>query len=88
VGVDFRDGCTVSFRRWGEAQNPSERAVELIRTLRDLGVGPPTIARVLARELTVAEVAHAQADALEATVRTLRLRQAGLLSVLPDTLGV
>jgi len=52
--------------------------LELIRTLRELGIGLPTIARVLARELTVAEVARAQADALEATVRTLRLRQAVL----------
>jgi DNA-binding transcriptional MerR regulator len=55
--------------------------LELIRTLRDLGIGLPTIARVLARELTVAEVARAQADALEATVRTLRLRQAVLRAV-------
>jgi DNA-binding transcriptional MerR regulator len=55
--------------------------LELIRTLRELGIGLPTIARVLARELTVAEVASAQADALEATVRTLRLRQAVLRAV-------
>jgi DNA-binding transcriptional MerR regulator len=55
--------------------------LELIRTLRELGIGLPTIARVLARELTVAEVARAQADALEATVRTLRLRQAVLRAV-------
>ena len=55
--------------------------LELIRTLRDLGVDLPTIAKVLARELTVAEVARAQADALEATVRTLRLRQAVLRAV-------
>lgn len=55
--------------------------LELIRTLRELGIGLPTIARVLARELTVAEVAHAQADALEATVRALRLRQAVLRAV-------
>jgi DNA-binding transcriptional MerR regulator len=55
--------------------------LELIRTLRELGVDLPTIARVLARELTVAEVARAQADALEATVRALRLRQAVLRAV-------
>jgi DNA-binding transcriptional MerR regulator len=55
--------------------------LELIRTLRDLGVDLPTIARVLARELTVAEVARAQADALEATVKALRLRQAVLRAV-------
>jgi DNA-binding transcriptional MerR regulator len=55
--------------------------LELIRTLRELGIDLPTIARVLARELTVAEVARAHADALEATVRTLRLRQAVLRAV-------
>jgi len=55
--------------------------LELIRTLRDLGVDLPTIAKVLARELTVAEVARAQADALEATVKALRLRQAVLRAV-------
>lgn len=55
--------------------------LELIRTLRDLGVDLPTIAKVLARELTVAEVARTQADALEATVKALRLRQAVLRAV-------
>jgi DNA-binding transcriptional MerR regulator len=52
--------------------------LELIRTLRELGIDLPTIARVLGRELTVAEVAAAHADALEATVRMLRVRQAVL----------
>jgi DNA-binding transcriptional MerR regulator len=55
--------------------------LELIRTLRELGVDLPTIARVLAREMSVAEVARMHADALEATVRTLRLRQAVLRAV-------
>jgi len=55
--------------------------LELIRTLRELGVDLPTIARVLAKELTVAEVARVHADALEATVRALRLRQAVLRAV-------
>ena len=55
--------------------------LELIRTLRELGIDLPTIARVLARELSVAEVARTQADALEATVRVLRLRQAVLRAV-------
>jgi DNA-binding transcriptional MerR regulator len=55
--------------------------LELIRTLRDLGIDLPTVARVLAHELSVAEVARVQADALEATVRVLRLRQAVLRAV-------
>lgn len=52
--------------------------LELIRTLRDLGVDLPTVARVLARKVTVAEVARAHAEALEATVKVIRLRQAVL----------
>lgn len=55
--------------------------LELIRSLRELGVDLPTIARVLGRELTVTQAAHAQAEALEATVRLLRLRQAVLRAV-------
>ena len=55
--------------------------LELIRTLRDLGIDLPTVARVLARETTVAEVARAHADALEATVRVIRIRQAVLRAV-------
>jgi DNA-binding transcriptional MerR regulator len=55
--------------------------LELIRTLRELGVDLPTIAKVLGRELTVAQVARAHAEALEATVRMLRLRQAVLRAV-------
>ena len=55
--------------------------LELVRTLRDLDIDLPTIARVLAREVTVAEVARSHADALEATIRVLRLRQAVLRAV-------
>ncbi|MBS2963992.1 MerR family transcriptional regulator [Actinocrinis puniceicyclus] len=55
--------------------------LELVRTLRDLDIDLPTIAKVLAREVSVAEVARAHAQALEATVRVLRLRQAVLRAV-------
>ena len=55
--------------------------LELIRTLRELGIGLPTVARVLAREISVADVARTHADALEATVKVLRLRQAVLRAV-------
>jgi DNA-binding transcriptional MerR regulator len=55
--------------------------LDLVRTLRDLDIDLPTIARVLAREVTVAEVARAHADALEATLRVIRLRQAVLRAV-------
>lgn len=55
--------------------------LELVRTLRDLDIDLPTIARVLAKEVSVAEVARAHADALDATVKVLRLRQAVLRAV-------
>jgi DNA-binding transcriptional MerR regulator len=43
--------------------------VELVRTLRELGVDLPTIKRVLDRELSVAGVARAHAAALDAQIR-------------------
>ncbi|RLV04643.1 hypothetical protein CTZ27_10820 [Streptomyces griseocarneus] len=53
----------------------------LVRTLRDLDVPLATVQRVLRREVGVAEVAAAQAEALELHIRTLRLRQAVLRAV-------
>lgn len=55
--------------------------LELVRTLRELDIDLPTVAKVLAQEVTVAEVARTHAEALEATVRTIRLRQAVLRAV-------
>jgi DNA-binding transcriptional MerR regulator len=51
---------------------------ELVRTLRELGIDLPAIRRVLARELTVADVAAAHAAALETQIRVLRVRRAVL----------
>jgi len=53
----------------------------LVRTLRDLGIGLAAITRVLAREVSVAEVASAHADALDLQIRTLRLHRAVLRAV-------
>ncbi len=53
----------------------------LVRTLRDLGIGLAVIQRVLAREVSVAEVADAHADALDLQIRTLRLHRAVLRTV-------
>jgi DNA-binding transcriptional MerR regulator len=47
--------------------------VALVRTLRELGVDLPTIRRVLARELSLMDVAAAHAAALDAQIRVLRL---------------
>ncbi|MER7891576.1 MerR family transcriptional regulator [Micromonospora sp. NPDC094482] len=55
--------------------------LDLVRTLRDLGVDLPTISRVLDRETSLAEVAAAHADALAVQIRTLRLRRAVLTAV-------
>ncbi|MFJ4990317.1 MerR family transcriptional regulator [Streptomyces sp. NPDC088732] len=53
----------------------------LVRTLRDLGIDLAAIHRILRREITVAEVAAAHAEALEVQIRTLRMRQAVLRTV-------
>ncbi|MFF9060184.1 MerR family transcriptional regulator [Streptomyces sp. NPDC014882] len=52
--------------------------LEFLRTLRELGVDLATIRRVLDRELSVAEVAAAQADALDVQIRVLQLRRSVL----------
>ncbi|MEU6426471.1 MerR family transcriptional regulator [Microbispora sp. NPDC046973] len=50
--------------------------LDLVRTLRDLGVDLPTIRRVLDRETTLTQVAAAHAEALATQIRVLRLRRA------------
>ena len=52
--------------------------VELVRTLRELGIDLPTIKRVLDRELSVTALARAHAAALDAQIRVLRLQRAVL----------
>ncbi|MDT0267321.1 MerR family transcriptional regulator [Streptomyces sp. DSM 44915] len=55
--------------------------LDLVRTLRDLGLDLPTIRKVADRELSLSEVAAAHADALAAQIRVLRLRRAVLMAV-------
>jgi DNA-binding transcriptional MerR regulator len=55
--------------------------LDLVRTLRDLGVDLATIQRVLEREVSIAEVATAHAEAVDVQIRTLRLRRAVLRAV-------
>ncbi|MGC5311159.1 MerR family transcriptional regulator [Micromonospora zamorensis] len=52
--------------------------LELVRTLRELGVDLATIRRVVNREVSLPEVAAAHAEALAVQIRVLRLRQAVL----------
>jgi DNA-binding transcriptional MerR regulator len=55
--------------------------LELVVTLRQLGIGLETIRAVLDRRTTVAEVAALHARALEAEIRDLKLRRAVLVSI-------
>ncbi|MFD4474778.1 MerR family transcriptional regulator [Streptomyces sp. NPDC058471] len=55
--------------------------LDLVRTLRELGLDLPTIRKVVDREVSLPEVAAAHADALEVQIRVLRLRRAVLTAV-------
>lgn len=55
--------------------------LELIRTLRELGVGLAAVQRLLARHTTVRDVAETHVAALDAAIRTLRLHRAVLRTV-------
>jgi DNA-binding transcriptional MerR regulator len=59
--------------------------LRLVRTLRELGVGLDEIRAVLARESSVAEVAAAHATAIDAQIKTLRLRRAVLSAIAAHT---
>src|SRR6202167_1525794 len=52
--------------------------LDLVRTLRDLGLDLPTIRKVVNRELPLPAVAAAHAEALDVQIRILRLRRAVL----------
>ena len=55
--------------------------LDLVRTLRELGLDLDTVQRILRRQATVAEVAAEHVRALDAEIRTLQLRRAVLRSV-------
>ncbi|GAB3392761.1 MerR family transcriptional regulator [Amycolatopsis echigonensis] len=56
--------------------------LELVRTLRELGIGLPDVSRALARETTMRDLATSHVDALDEQIRRLRLRRAVLRAVL------
>jgi DNA-binding transcriptional MerR regulator len=62
--------------------------LELVVTLRQLGVGLDTIRAVLEKRTTVAEVAGLHARALETEIRGLKLRRAVLVSIANQRLDV
>jgi DNA-binding transcriptional MerR regulator len=55
--------------------------LDLVRTLRELGLGLDLVHAVLDRQATVAEVADVHVRALDAEIRSLRLRRAVLRTV-------
>ncbi|MEV7010346.1 MerR family transcriptional regulator [Streptosporangium sp. NPDC051022] len=55
--------------------------LDLLRTLRELGFGLDVVREVLCRTTTVAQVAETHVSALDAEIRTLRLRRAVLRTV-------
>jgi len=69
---------TAGHRRYDDA---ARTRLDLIRTLRDLGVDLATIRRVVDGEATVADVAARHAEALEVQIRMLRVRHAVLTAV-------
>ncbi|MER7919823.1 MULTISPECIES: MerR family transcriptional regulator [unclassified Streptomyces] len=60
---------------------PSVARLELIRTLRELGLGLDDVRHVLAGERTVAQVAATHVAALDARIRSLKVTRAVLSSV-------
>lgn len=54
---------------------------DLVRTLRELGIGLEDVRKILARQATVAEVAEVHARALDAEIRALKLRRAVLRTI-------
>lgn len=81
-GSDLRQGSTGPapdcYRLYDTG---SQARTELVRTLRELGLDLNTIRRILDRRTTVADVARTHVEALDAEIRTLRLRRAVLWSV-------
>jgi DNA-binding transcriptional MerR regulator len=66
------------YRRYDEA---GLARIELVRTLRELGLDIATIRRVLERRAGLAEVAGAHADAIDLHIRRLTLRRSLLRAI-------
>jgi DNA-binding transcriptional MerR regulator len=72
------DRSPAGYRRYDHA---AVARLELVRSLRELGLDLGTIRRVLDREVALSEVAAAHAEALAVQIRALRLRRAILTAV-------
>jgi DNA-binding transcriptional MerR regulator len=78
AGVVTPAGRTASGRRLYDA--PALARLELVATLRELGLGLAEVREVAEKEITLAEVAALHVDALDAQIRLLRMRR-GVLAV-------
>jgi DNA-binding transcriptional MerR regulator len=67
------DRSPAGYRRYDLA---AVARLDLVRTLRELGLDLTTIRRILDREIVLSDVATAHAEALTIQIRTLRLRRA------------
>ncbi|GAA1934230.1 MerR family transcriptional regulator [Streptantibioticus ferralitis] len=72
------DRSPAGYRRYGI---DAVAQLDLVRTLRDLGLDLPTIRKVVDQEISLPEVAAAHAEALSVQIRMLRLRRAVLTAV-------
>ena len=72
------DRSPAGYRRYGV---DAVARLDLVRTLRELGLDLPTIRKVVDREISLPQVAAAHAEALAVQIRTLRLRRAVLTAV-------
>jgi DNA-binding transcriptional MerR regulator len=73
--IPATDRTAAGYRRYDGA---TVARLELVRTLRELGVGLGAVQQLLAQHTTVGAVAQAHVAALDATIRTLRLQRAVL----------
>src|SRR5689334_21495633 len=74
------DRTTAGYRQYDLA---AVARLDLIRTLRELGLDLATIRKVLDHETALSDVAAAHAEALAVQVRTLQLRRA-ILSLVAE----
>jgi DNA-binding transcriptional MerR regulator len=79
AGVLPRATRTESGRRLYDAACADQ--AELVATLRELGLGLADVRRVLAGQASIAEVAAAHRDALDAQIRVLQLHRAAMAVV-------
>ncbi|MGW0748793.1 MerR family transcriptional regulator [Streptomyces sp. NPDC002587] len=72
------DRTPAGYRQYG---SDAIARIELVRTLRELGIDLATIRKVMDREVSLTDVAATHAEALDVQIRVLRQRRAVLTAV-------